>query len=217
MAALRKWLLAGLLVLVPLMITIAVINWVVSTLDKTLEILPAEWQPELLIGFYIPGFGVVLALAIVLVIGAATSNFIGNKLVTWWDRLLNRIPVVRSVYSAVKQVSDTLFSEKSNAFREALLVQWPREGVWTIAFLTGKPGSSVSTHLDGEHVSVYVPTTPNPTSGYLMILPKSACKPLDMSVDEALTYVISMGVITPPQSKPKQTPIEKPPVLKESE
>ena len=131
MAALRKWLLAGLLVLVPLMITIAVINWVVSTLDKTLEILPAEWQPELLIGFYIPGFGVVLALAIVLVIGAATSNFIGNKLVTWWDRLLNRIPVVRSVYSAVKQVSDTLFSEKSNAFREALLVQWPREGVWT--------------------------------------------------------------------------------------
>lgn len=217
MAALRKWLLAGLLVLVPLMITIAVINWVVSTLDKTLEILPAEWQPELLIGFYIPGFGVVLALAIVLVIGAATSNFIGNKLVTWWDRLLNRIPVVRSVYSAVKQVSDTLFSEKSNAFREALLVQWPREGVWTVAFLTGKPGSSVSTHLDGEHVSVYVPTTPNPTSGYLMILPKSDCKPLDMSVDEALTYVISMGVITPLQSKPKQTPIEKPPVLKESE
>ena len=207
MAALRKWLLAGLLVLVPLMITIAVINWVVSTLDKTLEILPAEWQPELLIGFYIPGFGVVLALAIVFVIGAATSNFIGNKLVTWWDRLLNRIPVVRSVYSAVKQVSDTLFSEKSNAFREALLVQWPREGVWTVAFLTGKPGSSVSTHLDGEHVSVYVPTTPNPTSGYLMILPKSDCKPLDMSVDEALTYVISMGVITPPQSKPKQTPI----------
>jgi uncharacterized membrane protein len=125
--------------------------------------------------------------------------------------------VVRSVYSAVKQVSDTLFSEKSNAFREALLVQWPREGVWTIAFLTGKPGSSVSTHLDGEHVSVYVPTTPNPTSGYLMILPKSDCKPLDMSVDEALTYVISMGVITPPQSKPKQTPIKKPPVLKESE
>ena len=217
MAAFRKWLLAGLLVLVPLMITIAVINWVVSTLDKTLEILPAEWQPELLIGFYIPGFGVVLALAIVLVIGAATSNFIGNKLVTWWDRLLNRIPVVRSVYSAVKQVSDTLFSEKSNAFREALLVQWPREGVWTVAFLTGKPGSSVSTHLDGEHVSVYVPTTPNPTSGYLMILPKSDCRPLDMSVDEALTYVISMGVITPPQSKPKQTAIEKPPVLKESE
>ena len=154
-SALRTWLLAGLLVLVPLMITVAVLNWVVSTLDETLRILPAQWQPEVLLGFYIPGLGVLFALIILLLIGAATSNFIGKKLVNWWDGLLNRIPVVRSVYAAVKQVSDTLFSNKGNAFRKALLIQWPREGLWTVAFLTGKPGSTVNNQLGDGYISVY--------------------------------------------------------------
>lgn len=197
MAKLRKWLFSGLLVLAPLGITVWVLEWVVSTLDKTLQILPRAWQPDQLLGLHIPGLGVIFALVVVLAIGAMASNFVGNKLVTWWHALLHRIPVVRSIYSGVKQVSDTLFSEKGNAFRKALLVQWPREGVWTIAFLTGTPGGDLLNHLDGEYLSVYVPTTPNPTGGYFVMLRKSDCIELEMSVDEALTYVISMGVIVP--------------------
>lgn len=197
MAAVRKWLLAGLLVLVPLAITVWLLNWFIATLDQTLEILPASWHPDKLLGFHIPGFGVLLALAIVLIIGGVASNFLGKKLVSWWDRLLGRIPIVRSIYSSVKQVSDTLFSENGNAFRKALLVQWPREGVWTIGFLTGAPGGDVINHLHGDYLSVYVPTTPNPTGGYFVMLKKQDCIELKMSVDEALTYVISMGVVVP--------------------
>jgi len=197
MAAIRRWLLAGLLVLVPLAITVWLLNWFIGTLDQTLQILPGSWHPDKLLGVHIPGFGVLLALAIVLVIGAIASNFLGRKLVSWWDALLGRIPIVRSIYSSVKQVSDTLFSENGNAFRKALLVQWPREGVWTIAFQTGIPGGDVANHLTGDYMSVYVPTTPNPTGGYFVMLRKSDCIELQMSVDEALTYVISMGVVVP--------------------
>ncbi|MBA4327223.1 MAG: hypothetical protein C0428_03275 [Polaromonas sp.] len=197
MNALRRWLLAGLLVLVPLAITVWLLNWVIGTLDQTLQILPVAWQPDRLLGFHIPGFGVLLALAIVLSIGAVASNFLGRKLVRWWDALLSRIPIVRSIYSSVKQVSDTLFSENGNAFRKALLVQWPREGVWTIAFQTGMPGGDVANHLTGDYMSVYVPTTPNPTGGYFVMLKRADCIELKMSVDEALTYVISMGVVVP--------------------
>ena len=194
----RKWLFSGLLTLVPLVITLWVLDWVVSTLDQTLRILPEAWQPQQLLGMNIPGLGVLFALLIVLSIGALASNFIGNKLVNWWHALLHRIPVVRSIYSGVKQVSDTLFSEKGNAFRKALLVQWPREGMWTIAFLTGQPGGDVARHLNGQdYVSVFVPTTPNPTGGYFVMVHKRDCVELTMSVDEALTYVISMGVIVP--------------------
>jgi uncharacterized membrane protein len=197
MAALRKWLLAGLLVLVPLIITLWVIDWVVSTLDKTLHILPGAWQPDQWLGWHIPGLGVVFALLVVLSIGALASNIVGNRLVNWWHALLHRIPVVRSIYSGVKQVSDTLFSEKGNAFRKALLVQWPREGAWTIAFLTGAPEGEVAALLPGDYVTVFVPTTPNPTGGYFMMMKRSECFELNMSVDEALTYVVSMGVIVP--------------------
>ncbi len=197
MAAIRRWLLAGLLVLVPLAVTVWLLNWVIGTLDQTLQILPGNWHPDKLIGFHIPGFGVLLALAIVLSIGALATNFFGKKLVRWWDALLSRIPIVRSIYSSVKQVSDTLFSENGNAFRKALLVQWPREGVWTIAFQTGVPGGDVANHLPGDYLSVYVPTTPNPTGGYFVMLKRTDCIELKMSVDEALTYVISMGVVVP--------------------
>ena len=197
MAAIRRWLLAGLLVLVPLAVTVWLLNWIIGTLDQTLQILPGDWHPDKLLGFHIPGFGVLLALAIVLSIGAVATNFLGKKLVSWWDALLSRIPIVRSIYSSVKQVSDTLFSENGNAFRKALLVQWPRAGVWTIGFQTGIPGGDVINHLQGEYLSVYVPTTPNPTGGYFVMLPKADCIELKMSVDEALTYVISMGVVVP--------------------
>ncbi|MDI1237940.1 MAG: DUF502 domain-containing protein [Polaromonas sp.] len=197
MGSIRRWLLAGLLVLVPLAVTVWLLNWIIGTLDQTLQILPSDWHPDKLLGFHLPGFGVLLALAIVLSIGAFASNFFGRKLVSWWDALLSRIPIVRSIYSSVKQVSDTLFSENGNAFRKALLVQWPREGVWTIAFQTGMPGGDVANHLQGDYLSVYVPTTPNPTGGYFIMLPKADCIELKMSVDEALTYVISMGVVVP--------------------
>ena len=206
MAAFRKWLLSGLLTLVPAVITLWVLDWVVSTLDQTLRILPEAWQPQQLFGMHIPGLGVLFALLVVLSIGALASNFIGNKLVNWWHALLHRIPVVRSIYSGVKQVSDTLFSEKGNAFRKALLVQWPREGMWTIAFLTGTPGGDVARHLSAQdYFSVFVPTTPNPTGGYFVMVHKRDCVELAMSVDEALTYVISMGVIVPGGPKSLQT------------
>lgn len=206
MTALRKWLFSGLLVLVPLIVTLWVIDWVVGTLDQTLNILPVAWRPDALLGVHIPGLGVVFALVILLSIGALASNIIGNRIVSWWHALLHRIPVVRSIYSGVKQVSDTLFSEKGNAFRQAVLVQWPHGGMWTIAFLTGAPQGELLGELQArpgqdtpadEFVSVYVPTTPNPTGGYFVLLRARDCVPLSMSVDEALTYIVSMGVIVP--------------------
>jgi uncharacterized membrane protein len=197
MSALRKWFLAGLLVIVPVAVTVAVLQWVIGTLDSTLQILPQEWHPDRLIGFHIPGFGVLLTLAILLIAGAIVSNFVGRKLMVWGDQMVTRIPVVRSIYSSVKQVSDTLFSPGGNAFRTAVLVQWPRPDVWTIGFVTGSPGGDVTNYLVGEYVSVYVPTTPNPTGGYFVMLRKSDCIELKMTVDEALKYVISMGVVSP--------------------
>lgn len=197
MAAIRKWLLAGLLVVVPVAITIWVLLWIIGILDQTLLILPAAWHPDRLIGFHIPGFGVLLTLAILLAIGAIASNFAGKRLVSLGDQIVHRIPVVRSIYSSVKQVSDTLFSESGNAFRVAVLVQWPRPDVWTIGFVTGIPGGDVTTYLQGDYVSVYVPTTPNPTGGYFVMLRRSDCIELRMSVDEALKYVVSMGVVSP--------------------
>ena len=197
MGPLRKWLFAGLLVIVPLAITVWVLQWIVSTLDQTLLILPQAWQPDRLLGFHMPGFGVLLALAILLVVGAVTSNFLGKKLVVWGDAMLGRIPVVRSIYTSVKQVSDTLFSPSGNAFRVAVLVQWPRPDVWTIGFVTGAPGGEVTNYLLGEYLSVYVPTTPNPTGGYFVMLRRSECIELRMSVDAALKYVVSMGVVVP--------------------
>lgn len=202
MKSIRKWLLAGLLVIAPLGITIWVLEWIISSLDKTLLILPQTWRPDSLLGVHIPGFGVILAFAILLTVGAIASNFFGKKLVIWWDSLLNRIPVVRSIYSSVKQVSDTLFSDSGNAFRKAVLVQWPREHVWTIAFVTGTPGGDVANHLQGDYVSVYVPTTPNPTGGYFVMLKKTDCIELNMSVDEALKYIVSMGVVSPGAQAP---------------
>lgn len=216
MPSLRKWLFAGLLVLVPLIITLWVLEWVVSTLDQTLHILPNGWQPDQLFGVHIPGLGVIFALLVVLMIGAMASNFVGNRLVTWWHALLHRIPVVRSIYSGVKQVSDTLFSEKGNAFRKALLVEWPHQGMWTIGFLTGNPAGDVLAQLQAqpgaqsasdEFLSVFVPTTPNPTGGYFVMVRRSACQELSMSVDEALTYIVSMGVIVPGSTK---RPLAKP-------
>lgn len=197
MLALRKWLLSGLLVIVPLVITLGVLNWIIGTLDQTLWLLPEEWQ-KWLYDHRVRGLGVLLTLAILLVVGAVASNFVGKRLLGWGDAVVRRIPVVRSIYSSVKQVSDTLFSENGNAFRTAVLIQWPREGAWTIAFVTGTPSSDMVGHLGGgEYLGVYVPTTPNPTGGYFMMLKRSDCIELEMSVDDALKYIVSMGVVVP--------------------
>jgi uncharacterized membrane protein len=201
MANLRKWFFAGLLVLVPLAITIWLLEWAISSLDKTLLLLPKAWQPDTWLPVHVPGFGVILTLVVLLLVGALVSNFLGKRLIGWWDAFLGRIPVVRSIYSSVKQVSDTLFSENGNAFRQAVLVEWPRPGAWTIGFVTGVPSGDVLMALQNgvrdEYLSVYVPTTPNPTSGYMMMFKKSECQALSMSVDEALKYVVSMGVVAP--------------------
>jgi len=193
----KKYFITGLLIWIPLVITIWVLLLVVDTLDQTLLLLPPEWRPEQWLGIRVRGMGVVLTVLIVFVTGVLAANFIGQRLVRVWNELLHRIPFFSSVYSAVKQVSDTLFSSKGEAFRKAVLVQWPREGMWTIAFLTGVPGGDVATHLRGDYVSIYVPTTPNPTGGYFVMLPRSEVIELDMDVDDALKYVVSMGVAVP--------------------
>ncbi len=199
----RKYFITGLLVLVPLVITLWVLNLIIGTLDQSLLLLPPQWRPELLLGFNLPGVGTILTLVIIFITGLVTRNFIGNRLLLLWELLLKRIPVVNSIYSSVKQVSDTLFSSSGNAFRKALLVQYPREGVWTIAFQTGVPGGDVKNHLSGDYVSVYVPTTPNPTSGFFLMLKREDTIELNMSVDEALKYIVSMGVVAPPSPSSK--------------
>ena len=196
----KKYLITGLLIWVPLVITVWVLSFLVGTLDQTLLLLPEAWQPRSWLGFHIPGLGVLMTLAVVFATGVFAANIIGQRLVMYWEGLLARIPIVKSLYSSVKQVSDTLFSSSGLAFRKALLVQYPRQGSWTIAFLTGQPGGDVANYLKGEYVSVYVPTTPNPTSGFFLMMPAADVVELDISVDDALKYIISMGV-APPEDK----------------
>jgi len=206
----KRYLIAGLLVWVPLGITLWVLHFLVSTLDQTLLLFPEGARPDALLGMHIPGFGVLLSFAILFVTGVIAANFFGARLIRVWESMLGRIPVVKSIYSSVKQVSDTLLSDSGNAFRKALLVQFPHQDSWSIAFLTGTPAPAVAEHLSEEHVSVYVPTTPNPTSGYFVIVPKSKVRDLDMTVDEALKYVISMGVVAPRGTVPPPRPIPPP-------
>ena len=200
--ALRERLLAWL----PLTITIAVLSWLLGTtdsvfswlLDAVAALLPASAVPAIDRLRHVPGLSVIVLAAVLLVTGVIVTNIAGQWLMRQGDLLVNRIPIVKSIYSSVKQVSDTLFSSNGNAFREAVLVQYPHAGSWTIAFVTGKPGGEVAHHLPGPCVSVYVPTTPNPTSGFFLMMPRADVRELQMSVDEALKYVISMGVVAPP-------------------
>jgi uncharacterized membrane protein len=196
----RKYFITGLLVLVPLAITAWVLNLVIGTLDQSLVLVPKQWQPST----HIPGLGAIITLAIVFLTGLLTNNLVGKWFVRMWERLLHRIPVVNSIYGSVKQVSDTLFSSSGNAFRKAVLIPYPHADSYTIAFLTGVPGGDVANHLVGDYVSVYVPTTPNPTSGFFLMLERSRVVELDMSVDEALKYIVSMGVVAPPAGPQSQ-------------
>ena len=193
----KKYLITGLLIWIPLVITLWVLKLIVDALDQSLLLLPDDWRTEAWLGVHVPGLGAILTIAIVLATGVLAGNFFGAQLVQLWNAVLARIPVVNSIYSSVKQISDTLFSSSGQAFRKALLVEWPQTGMWTIGFMTGTPGGDVARHIPADCVSVYVPTTPNPTGGYFVIVPRAKVVELDMTVDQALKYIISMGVVPP--------------------
>jgi uncharacterized membrane protein len=199
MATVRRYLIAGLLVWIPLAITMWVLSLLVELMDQSLLIVPARFRSDAMLGFHLPGLGAVLTLLILLATGAVAANFFGKRLLRVWEAILGRIPIVRSIYGGVKQISDTLFSPDGQAFRRAVLVRYPHAGAWTVALVTGTPEHEVTDHLGHDQVSVFVPTTPNITAGFFLIVPRSDTIELTMSVDQALKYIISMGVAEPPR------------------
>ena len=202
----KRYLLTGLLIWVPLVITVWVLNLLVSTMDQSLLLLPLALRTESWLGMHIPGLGVILTLAVVFLTGVLAANFIGQKLVRLWERVLLYIPVVNSIYKAVKQVSDTLFSGQGQAFRKVLLVHYPHPEAWSLAFQTNMP-SELTSHFSDEHVAVFIPTTPSPVNGFYFYVRRSEVIELDMSVDEALKYIISMGVVTSDSRSSKERKI----------
>ena len=195
----KKYLLTGLLVWVPLGITLWVLNLIISTLDRTLSLLPSNWQPDQLLGVHIPGLGVILTVVTVVGTGLMVRNVFGQRLLTYWDGILRRIPFVNAIYNSVKQVSDTLLSESGNAFGKVLLVRYPHPNAWSLAFQTSVPGE-VARKLDGEYVGVFIPTTPSPVNGFYFYVKRSETLELDISVDAAFKAIISMGVVTTPDA-----------------
>jgi uncharacterized membrane protein len=201
----KKYIITGLLVWLPLAITVFVLQWVLGLIDgvfiallgATQAVLPASMHESIEALRHVPGLGLVILVGSMLLTGVFVANIFGQWWLSQWHRLMSNIPIVKSIYNSVKQVSDTLFSSSGNAFREAVLVQYPHQGSWTIAFVTGRPGGEVADALGSEHVSLYVPTTPNPTSGFFLMMPRAQVRPLKMSVDAALKHIISMGVVAP--------------------
>ncbi len=207
-ATVRRYLIAGLVVWIPLAITIWVLSLLVELMDQSLLIVPPQFRSDALLGFHLPGLGIILTLAILLSTGALAANFFGRRLLLFWEGVLGRIPIVRSIYGGVKQISDTLFSPDGKAFRRAVLVRYPHPGTWTVALVTGTPEHEVTDHLGHDQVSVFVPTTPNITAGFFLIVPRTDTIELQMSVDQALKYIISMGVAEPPRppGRPERNP-----------
>ncbi len=194
----RRYLLAGLVVWLPILATFGILRFIVDLLDQTISLLPAAYQPEQLFGVRIPGFGVLLSLILLLFTGIIATNFLGQRLVIWSEAVLDKIPLVRSIYNASKQVIQAIFATNSHAFRKVLLVEYPRKGLWSLAFQTGISNALVGAHIGTEEmVSIFIPTTPNPTGGFLMMVPKSDVIELTMSIDEALKFIISLGMMQP--------------------
>ena len=193
--SIRSYLLAGLVVWLPVIVTLVVLRFIVDLLDQSIALLPEVYHPEQVLGVHIPGFGVIFSLVLLFLTGVIATNFLGQRLMHWSEAVLDRIPLVRSIYSATKQVMETVFSSNSQAFRKVLLIEYPRKGLWTIAFQTGVANPEVCQHTGEEMLSIFVPTTPNPTSGFLMMIAKSSATELSMSIDDALKLVISLGVM----------------------
>jgi uncharacterized membrane protein len=197
MGTLRKYLIAGLLVWLPLAATVVIVKLVIDLLDKTILLLPPEWQPEAALGFSIPGFGIILSIAILLLTGMLAANLFGRRLVALWESVLGRIPLVRTIYNSVKQISATILTSDGKSFRKVVMIEYPRKGLWSLGFLTNETLSIECNHLDGEYMAVFVPTTPNPTSGYIIMVARNDVIELEMSIEEGFKFVISMGVIVP--------------------
>ncbi len=197
MRHIRRYLIAGLLIWVPIWVTLLVIRFMVDLLDKTLKLLPLSYQPDTILGVHIPGFGILFSILVVFLTGLLATNFVGHRLVALGESIVARIPLVRAIYNGVKQVLHTIFSSKTQAFRRVLLVEYPRKGLWSIAFQTGQASEKITSKTQQAMVTIFIPTTPNPTSGFLMLVPQDDTIELDMSVDEALKMVISLGVVQP--------------------
>ncbi len=197
MSALRRYLIAGLLVWLPLAATVFIIRMVIGLLDKTMLLLPPEYRPEALVGFAIPGMGLVLSIIILIVTGMLAANLIGRRLVDSWESILGRIPLVRSIYNAFKQISSTLLDSTGKSFRKVVLVEYPKEGIWSLGFLTNEHVEVDTPSVTDEMTAVFIPTTPNPTSGFLVVMAKDAVNELDMTVEEGFKFIISVGVIIP--------------------
>ncbi len=195
--SLRRYLLAGLVVWLPILATFVILHFIVDLLDQTISLLPNAYQPEQLFGVRIPGFGVLLSLCLLFLTGIIATNFFGQRLVLWSEAVLDKIPLVRSIYNGSKQVIQAIFATNSEAFRKVLLVEYPRKGLWSIAFQTGVGHAVISEAIDPELLSIFIPTTPNPTSGFLMMVPKSDTVELNMTIDEALKFIISLGMMQP--------------------
>jgi uncharacterized membrane protein len=199
MVTLRKYIVAGLLVWVPLGVTVLIIKFLVELMDKSLLWIPEAYRPEQLIGFKIPGLGLVLVLFVVLLTGVIVANIFGRSLIQLGEKLLNRIPLVRSIYHGVKQVMETMFSGAGKSFRKVVMIEYPRKGIWTLAFLTGDGMHVVSEATGKKIINVFVPTTPNPTSGFFLMLPEEDVIDLNINVDDGLKMIISAGVVVPKQ------------------
>lgn len=203
MGRLRTWLVAGLLVWVPLGVTFLVVKLLIDLADQVLLLLPEAYRPEVLLGFNIPGLGVALTVLTVVITGMVFANLFGRRLVRLWEDILARIPLVRSIYSSVKQITETLFSAQGKSFRKVVLVEYPRRDLWTLAFLTGETAESMIEITGRELVSIYVPTTPNPTSGFFIMVPKEDIVELDITVEAGLKLILSTGVVVPEHLKQK--------------
>lgn len=201
----RKYLLAGLVVWLPILATFVILSFIVELLDRTISLLPTSYQPQHLFGFNIPGLGVILSLLLLFFTGLLATNFFGQRLVEWSESILDKIPLVRSIYNASKQVIQAIFATNSDAFRKALLVEYPRKGLWCVAFQTGTPNPMLNQQMGKDMISLFVPTTPNPTSGFLIMAAKSEVIELNMSIDEALKFTISLGMMQPVDSTPVVT------------
>ena len=207
MAALKKYIIAGLLVWLPFAATVVIVKLLIDLLDKTILLLPPEWHPVALLGFSIPGFGIILALSILLLTGMLAANLFGRRFVEIWERILNKIPLVRSIYSSIKQISNTIFDPSGKSFRKVVMLQYPKKGLWSIGFLTNDNVGDEMGAVDDRLVAVFIPTTPNPTSGFIIMTRNDEITELDISVEEGFKFIISMGVIIP--DGPTRTELER--------